>query len=358
MPHRFISQLFDDKPASLRPKAIGILSFLIAANVAVWMWAWAVLHGQPLLLGTALLAYTFGLRHAVDADHIAAIDNTTRKLMQSGKRPLGVGFFFSLGHSTIVMVLAVVVAFSASALKSRFADMQAVGGIVSTVVSATFLLLLALVNVTILIGLIKAFRGVQRGEPLVEGDLDILLNDRGFLTRIFRPLFALVSKSWHMYLIGFLFGLGFDTVTEIGLFAISSGQAGHGLSLSTILIFPALFTAGMCLVDTLDGVLMIGAYGWAFLRPVRKLYYNITITAVSVVVAVLIGGIETLSMIGGALGLSGMFWSGIDGLSENFGALGYGVIGLFLGSWVLSMLAYKIKGYDELVVKIHPRKVP
>lgn len=346
------SQLFDDGPQALRGKIIGIFSLLVAANIGVWVWALTALHARPALLGTALLAYTFGLRHAVDADHIAAIDNTTRKLMQAGKRPVAVGFFFSLGHSTIVIGLSVAVAFAAVTLKARFEDMKDIGGVIGTSVSAGFLLVLAIVNVMILISVVKTFRRVQRGERLVEEDLDMLLNKRGFLSRIFRPLFKLVSRSWHMYPIGFLFGLGFDTATEVALFGISAAQAADGMSLGTILIFPALFTAGMCLVDTADGVLMLGAYGWAFMKPVRKLYYNITITFVSVIVAVLIGGIEALALIADKLELKGGFWDLVGSLSDNFGLLGYAVIGLFVLSWLVSVVVYKIKGYDEMPVNV------
>ena len=233
-----------------------------------------------------MLAYTFGLRHAVDADHIAAIDNVTRKLMQQGQRPVGVGFFFSLGHSAVVVLMSVGVAFAASALTSRFDSMKAVGGIISTSASALFLFAIAFINILVLISVYRTFQAVKRGEPFAEDDFDILLNKRGFLSRIFRPLFRLVTKSWHMLAIGFLFGLGFDTATEVALFGISSAQAANGMSFSSIMVFPALFTAGMSLVDTTDGVLMLGAYGWAFMKPIRKLYYNMTITAVSVVVAV------------------------------------------------------------------------
>ena len=346
------SHLFDDGPQALRGKIIGIFSLLLAANIGVWVWALTALHARPALLGTALLAYTFGLRHAVDADHIAAIDNTTRKLMQTGKRPVAVGFFFSLGHSTIVIGLSIAVAFAAVTLKARFEDMKDIGGVISTSVSASFLLVLAIVNVLILISVVKTFRRVERGERLVEEDLDILLNKRGFLSRIFRPLFRLVSRSWHMYPIGFLFGLGFDTATEVALFGISAAQAADGMSIGTILIFPALFTAGMCLVDTADGVLMLGAYGWAFMKPVRKLYYNITITFVSVIVAVLIGGIEALALIADKLELKGGFWDLVGAASDNFGLLGYAVIGLFVLSWLVSVVVYTMKGYDDMPVNL------
>jgi len=327
---------------------------LIGGNVLAGLWAFVTLSDQPVMLGTALLAYTFGVRHAVDADHIAAIDNVTRKLMQQGQRPLGVGFFFALGHSTVVVFMSVGVAFAASELTSRFDSMKAVGGIISTSASATFLFAIALVNILVLVSVYRTFQAVKRGEPFADDDFDILLNNRGFLARIFRPLFRLVTKSWQMLAIGFLFGLGFDTATEVALFGISSAQAVNGMSFSSIMVFPALFTAGMSLVDTTDGVLMLGAYGWAFMKPIRKLYYNMTITAVSVVVAVVIGGLETLNLIGDQLGLTdgGGFWGTIGGVNDNFGILGYVIIGIFVLSWVGSVLFYKFKRYDELEIKV------
>ncbi len=229
---------------------------------------------------------------------------------------------------------------------------MAVGGIISTSASALFLFAIAIINVLVLVSVYRTFQAVKRGEPFAEDDFDLLLNRRGFLSRIFRPLFRLVTKSWHMLAIGFLFGLGFDTATEVALFGISSAQAANGMSLSTIMVFPLLFTAGMTLIDTTDGVLMLGAYGWAFMRPIRKLYYNMTITAVSVVVAVLIGGLETLNLIGDQLGLTdgGGFWGAIGAINDNFGVLGYVIIGVFLLSWLGSVLFYKFARYDDLEV--------
>jgi nickel/cobalt transporter (NiCoT) family protein len=348
-----VSSVLNNGGTDLRGRLIAIYAVLIGGNILVWVWALVALGGQPVLLGTALLAYTFGLRHAVDADHIAAIDNVTRKLMQQGQRPVGVGFFFSLGHSAVVICMSIGVAFAASALTSRFDSMKAVGGIVSTTASALFLFAIAFINVLVLISVYRTFQAVKRGEPFVEEDFDILLNKRGFLSRIFRPLFRLVTKSWHMLAIGFLFGLGFDTATEVALFGISSAQAANGMSFSSIMVFPALFTAGMTLIDTTDGVLMLGAYGWAFMKPIRKLYYNMTITAVSVVVAVLIGGLETLNLIGDQLGLTdgGGFWGAIGAINDNFGMLGYIIIGIFLVAWIGSVIVYKLRGYDELEVQ-------
>jgi nickel/cobalt transporter (NiCoT) family protein len=201
-----------------------------------------------------------------------------------------------------------------------------------------------------LISVYRTFRAVKSGEPFHEDDFDILLNSRGFLARLFRPLFKMITKSWHLFPIGFLFGLGFDTATEVALFGIAATQAANGVSFGTLLVFPALFTAGMSLVDTTDGVLMLGAYGWAFMKPIRKLYYNLTITAVSVVVAVLIGGIETLGLIGDTFKLEGAFWDLVGALNDNFGLLGYAIIGVFAASWLISVVIYRAKGYDSLVV--------
>jgi nickel/cobalt transporter (NiCoT) family protein len=340
--------------ADLRRRLIAIYTILIGGNAIVWLWAFVVLADRPVILGAGLLAYTFGLRHAVDADHIAAIDNVTRKLMQQGQRPVGVGFFFALGHSTVVVALSVGVAFAAAELTSRFGSMKAIGGTISTSASALFLFAIAFVNVLVLVSVYRTFRAVKRGEPFEENDFDILLNNRGFLARIFRPLFRLVTKSWHMLAIGFLFGLGFDTATEVALFGISSNQTASGMSFSSIMVFPALFTAGMSLVDTTDGVLMLGAYGWAFLKPIRKLYYNMTITAVSVVVAVVIGSLETLNLIVDQFGLAddGGFWGAIAAVNDNFGIVGYIIIGIFVLSWIGSVAFYKLKRYDELETRI------
>ena len=345
-----VSAVLKESGSDLRRRLIAVYAVLIGGNILIWLWALFVLGDRPLMLGTALLAYTFGLRHAVDADHIAAIDNVTRKLMQQGQRPVGVGFFFSLGHSAIVVMMSIGVAFAAAALTSRFDSMKAVGSVISTLVSALFLFAIAIFNIIVLMSIYRTFHAVKAGKPFAEEDFDILLNKRGLLSRIFRPLFLLVTKSWHMFAIGFLFGLGFDTATEVALFGISSTQAANGLSLGVILVFPLLFTAGMTLIDTTDGVLMLGAYGWAFMKPIRKLYYNMTITAVSVIVAVLIGGLETLNLIGDQLGLTdgGGFWGAIGAINDNFGVLGYIIIGVFLASWLGSVVVYKLKRYDEL----------
>lgn len=333
---------------SMRWRAGAIAAIVLLANLATWIYAIVALRGHPLLLGTALLAYTFGLRHAVDADHIAAIDNTTRKLMQTGQRPVSAGFFFALGHSTIVIMLSIAVAFATTSIEGHFDELKSVGAVISTLVSGIFLLTLSIVNVQILLSLVKAFRRVKRGETLMEDDMDILMNGRGMLSRLFRPLFRLVTRSWHMLPIGFLFGLSFDTATEVALFGISATQAAKGMSAGVIMVFPLLFMAGMTLIDTADGLLMLGAYGWAFRRPTRKLFYNITITFVSVAVAVLIGSIEVAALIGQEFDLKGRFWDFAGNLSDNFGTIGYLVIGIFFVSWIISIAIYRIGKYDDL----------
>ncbi len=342
----------DPHTKGLRRRVAGIYAVLALFNVGAWLWAFAAFRGQPLLLGTGLVAWGFGLRHAVDADHIAAIDNVTRKLMGDGRRPVSVGFFFALGHSTVVALVAVAVATTAAALQSRFEAWKAIGGIVSTGVSALFLFLIAAMNIVILRGLWATFNRVRRGESYVDADLDLLLNGRGLLARLFRPMFRLVSNPLWMLPLGFLFGLGFDTATEVSLLGLSAREASQGLSVWIVLVFPVLFAAGMSLVDTTDGILMLGAYEWAFVRPVRKLYYNLTITLVSVLVALLIGGIETLGLFGDQLRLHGGFWDTIGTLNDNFNNLGFVIIGVFVAAWLASVAIYKVMGYDRLDVAV------
>jgi len=341
-----LAQIFSDSNTHVRARLFGIYGVLIGINVVAWVWAFVAFHDHPLLLGTALLAYGFGLRHAVDADHIAAIDNVTRKLMQEKKRPVAVGFFFSLGHSTVVVLASLGVALATSLMSGHFEQYKDVGGVVGTLVSALFLFVIALMNLVILRAIYKAWRHVKSGGAYVEEDFDMLLADRGFLSRFFKPLFRLITRSWHMYPLGFLFGLGFDTASEIALMGISASQASQGLSPWSIMVFPLLFSAGMSLVDTLDGHLMLGAYGWAYRNPMRKLFYNLTITSVSVLVAVVVGGIETLGLIAGQFQLHGVFWNAISDMNGNFGALGYGILALFVASWGVSYLIYRFKRYD------------
>jgi high-affinity nickel-transport protein len=337
-------------PPEVRLRLIVLYGLLIAANLGVWGWALLEFGGHPVLLGTALLAYGFGLRHAVDADHIAAIDNVTRKLMQDGQRPVTVGFCFALGHAAVVALVVAALAATAGALQGRLEVMRAIGGIVSTSVSALFLFVIAAMNMVIFRAVLRSFRDVRAGRPYTEDALQHLLNGRGLMARLFRPLFRFISRPWHMLPLGFLFGLGFETATEVSLISVSATEASHGVSLWAVMVFPALFAAGMALVDTTDGVLMLGAYGWAAIKPVRKLYYNLTITLVSVLVACLIGAIETLGLAVDQLGLSGGVWDGIAALNENFNGIGFVCIGIFAAAGGLSALVYRLKRFDEMPV--------
>lgn len=345
-----LKHIFNDGTANVRGKVVGIFGFLLAANISAWVWAIIAFHNHPALLGTAALAYSFGLRHAVDADHIAAIDNVTRKLMQENKRPIAVGFFFSLGHSLVLVIGVAVIVLTAAVLESKFQNFNNDAGIIGTIVSTTFLLLIALMNLMIAVSVYRTFRHVRNGGRYAEEDFDMLLNKRGLFARLFRPMFRFVEKSWHMAPLGFLFGLGFDTATEVTLLGIASTEASKGLSMWSIMAFPFLFAAGMSLIDTTDGIMMLGAYGWAFVKPIRKLYYNLTITTVSVLVALVVGGIEGLGLIGGQLNLSGCFWDKIGQLNDNFGYIGYFIIGIFITSWLISALVYRIKRYDNLEI--------
>jgi len=343
-----LSTLFNDGADNLRGRIVAIYCILLAFNTGAWLWASVAFHRYPVLMGTALLAYSFGLRHAVDADHIAAIDNVTRKLMQDGKRPVVVGFMFSLGHSTVVVFGAAAIAGAAMALQHRLDAVRSIASVIGTMVSAFFLFAIAMVNVIVLRSIYRAFVRVRRGEPYVEEDFSMLLGGRGLLSRLFRPMFRMISRSWHMYPLGLLFGLGFDTATEIGLLGISAAEAAKGLSFWSILVFPVLFAAGMSLIDTTDNILMLGAYGWAFVKPIRKLYYNITITSVSVVVALVVGGIEALGLLGEHFHLAGWFWRAVAKLNDNFATLGYFIVGLFALSWIVSIAFYKWRRFDDL----------
>src|SRR5262249_29522404 len=299
----FLASILSDRAGNLRGRIVGLYVLLVTMNVGAWLWALWALRDFPLLLGTAVLAYTFGLRDALGPDHIAAIDNVTRTLMQAGKRPIAAGFFFSIGHSVVILAMSAAVAVAARAVEARFADFKAIGALLGTGISAFFLFAIALVNAAIFVSVYRTFRSVRAGAPLLDEDLNALLSGRGLLARLFRPLFRIVGRSWHLLPVGLLFGLGFDTATEVGLFGISAVHSADGMALSVVLVFPALFAAAMALVDTTDSVLMVGAYGWAFARPLRKLFYNMAITLASALVAVVIGGIETLGLLADELDL-------------------------------------------------------
>jgi high-affinity nickel-transport protein len=303
-----------------------LFGLLIGANLAAWAWALGAFHDRPVLLGTAFLAWSLGLRHAVDADHIAAIDNVTRKLVQAGRRSLSVGLFFALGHSAVVALAVALLAIAAPALE-RWRE---VGGLVGTLISAFFLFAIAIVNLAIFCATWRIFRQVRAGAPAP----DVAPAGGGLLARLVRPLFALVARPWHMLLLGFLFGLGFDTATEVALLGLSASQAADGLPFWAVLVFPALFAAAMALVDSADGILMLNAYGWAFTRPLRRVAYNLTITFLSIVVAVAVGSLELLGLLNERLGRSGRFWDSIGGLNDHADVLGFVIVGTFVAVWI------------------------
>lgn len=331
---------------AVEPGAALLFGGLIAANIAAWAWAFARFGDRPTVMATALLAWVFGLRHAVDADHIAAIDNVVRKLMQAGGAPRSVGLYFALGHSTVVVVATMLLALGVVSLGGD-SLLKEIGGLIGTSVSALFLLVIAAINLAIFAGLWRTFRAAREHGVHDAAGLDALLANRGVLARLLGPMFRLVTKPGHMYPLGFLFGLGFDTATEIGLLSISASEAARGTSLADVLVFPALFASGMALVDTADSALMVSAYRWAFVDPLRKLWYNLTITGASVAVALLIGGIEALGLISDRLDLSGGVWAVVEGLNESLANVGFVVIALFAVAWLVSVVLYRRMFADD-----------
>ncbi len=333
----------------------GMVAVIIALHVLGWVTLAALvapnhysLGAQTLGLGVGLTAYTLGCRHAFDADHISAIDNTTRKLMADGRRPLSVGFWFSLGHSTIVFALAVLLAVGVKAVvgpvQNDDSGLHHYTGLIGTTVSGAFLYLIAGINVVILLGIVRVFREMRRGH-YDEAALEEQLDNRGFMNRIFGRLMKSITKEWQMYPVGVLFGLGFDTATEVALLVLAGTSAAAGLPWYAILCLPVLFAAGMSLFDTIDGSFMNFAYGWAFSRPVRKVYYNITITGLSVAVALIIGTVELLGLLSGQLNWNGPFWDWINGLDIN--TLGFVIVGLFVITWALSLLIWRVGRIEE-----------
>src|SRR5471030_1156951 len=326
-------------------RAFWLFIGLIAVNLLAWGWALAAFRHSAALIAAALLAYGYGLRHAVDADHIAAIDNVTRKLMQQGQRPVAVGAFFSLGHSSIVVLACVAIAATSLVFGNKIGWLHDYGSTIGTLVSALFLLMMALLNALILRDVYRRFQQVKHGKTFTDKE-ELHQIQGGVMSRLFSFAFNMVNKSWQMYLVGFLFGLGFDTATEIGLLGISAA----GMSVWSIMVFPALFASGMALIDSLDNFVMVGAYGWAFDKPVRKLYYNMTITATSVVIALFIGGLEALGLMADKLELHGGAWSVVERLNDNMGSVGYAAVAIFVVFWGISALNYRRKGYDNLAV--------
>ncbi len=318
----------------------------------------AYLHysrGYPALVGLGFAAYMFGLRHAFDADHIAAVDDTVRFMQQKGKQPLGVGFFFSLGHSTVVLALAVGIAFAATAVKAELPQLKSLGAMVGASVSGIFLWIIGILNLLVLLDILKIWQTAKKGTHS-HAQLEALLQKRGLLNRLFGGrLQRLMNHSWQMYPLGLLFGLGFDTASEVGLLAMTAGASAGNLPIPAVLCLPVLFAAGMTIMDTTDGVLMSKAYNWAFLNPLRKIFYNITTTGLSVAVALVVGTIELLQVLIGMLGLHGEFFDFIAAL--NFGVLGYLIVAMFLLAWGFSVVWWKFGRIERRFafhVEAHP----
>ena len=320
----------------------GFIAFLHALGWGLYL-HYAAAH--PALVGLGLAAYMFGLRHAFDADHIAAVDDTVRYLLQKGKKPLGVGFFFSLGHSTIVLLLAVAIAFAAVAVKQHLPEMKDLGSLIGASVSGLFLWIIGILNLLVLLDILKVWQQAKKGTHS-HAHLEQLLMQRGLINRLFGGrLQKLMNHSWQMYPLGLLFGLGFDTASEVGLLAMTAGASAGDLPIGAVLSLPILFAAGMSVMDTTDGVLMSKAYNWAFLNPLRKIFYNIATTSLSIAVALIIGSIELLQVFAHLLDLHGDFFDGVREL--DFGLLGYGIVGLFLFGWALSVALWKFGRLEE-----------
>jgi high-affinity nickel-transport protein len=317
---------------------------IVLLHVAGWTLFFHYAHRFAPLAGAGMTAYLFGLRHAFDADHIAAIDNTTRKMLAGGRRPMGIGFFFSLGHASVVFALVAALSLATRAADARIPAFQHYGGYVGAGVSGTFLWIIGILNLVVLLDVLRIFREMRGGEYDRER-LENRLLERGMMSRFFGRFFRLIDASWKMYPLGLLFGLGFDTATEVGLLALAAGVATETVPLAGILSLPLLFAAGMSMMDTLDGAFMTGAYGWAFSNPVRKVYYNITVTSLSIVVALAIGTVELLQVLSARLELSGGFWDWLNGL--DFETLGYFVVALFLVMWAASVSIWKLRRIED-----------
>lgn len=339
---------FGPDPHKVRPKVLLLLGGLGLENIIIWIIAVCVFKPYPSMIGTGALAYTLGLRHAVDADHISAIDNVTRKLLNNNQHPVCVGLFFSLGHSTVVFITSIIVAATANAVASNIDDFSQIGGLIGTSVSIAFLTLIAILNLICMIGVIKTMRRVKRDGVYTEIDIEEYLNNRGLLGRFFRPVFRFVDASWKMYPLGFLFGLGFDTASEVTLLGITAIQGAQGMSMWLIILLPLLFASGMGLIDSLDSILMLFTYTWAYINPVRKLFYNLTITSISVIVAIVVALIELFALIGEQLELDNGWWRFWYFLSDSFEYIGIIIIGAFILTYIVSAIVYKLAGYKDL----------
>lgn len=325
-------------PAEWRRLA-ALYGFIAILHVAGWGTYLHYAARYPQLVGLGFVAYMFGLRHAFDADHIAAVDDTVRFMLQKGKRPLGVGFFFSLGHSTVVFALAIGIACAAGAVKAGLPQLKTMGALIGAGVSGTFLWIIGIMNLLVLLDILKIWETAKK-DSHSQGHMEKLLLKRGLLNRLFGGrLQKVMNHSWQMYPLGLLFGLGFDTASEIGLLAMTAGASAGNLTIPAVLCLPVLFAAGMTVMDTTDGILMSKAYNWALLNPLRKILYNLTTTALSVAVALLVGSIELLQVLIGMLDLHGRFFDAVTAL--NFGVLGYWIVGMFLLAWGLSVAAFR-----------------
>jgi nickel/cobalt transporter (NiCoT) family protein len=314
-------------------------------------WGLLLLYGMghPTILALGGLAYTFGLRHAFDADHISAIDNTTRKLLQDGRKPVGVGFFFSLGHSTVVFLIAVALGLAVKSIVdgvvSDSGQLRSIGGMVGTLVSGGFLVLIGILNLVILLDIVRVYRRMKGGE-YDRDSLEHELTAGGFMTKIFGRLFRVIDHSWQMYPIGFLFGLGFDTASEVAFLAISAGAAANGLPFAVVIALPLIFAAGMSLMDTADGAFMAKAYSWAFASPIRKVFYNLTMTSLSVFVALFVGMAELMQVLVRVLDLKGGFFDAMRG-SDFVGRAGLFIVAAFVLAWASALVIYKARRIDE-----------
>jgi nickel/cobalt transporter (NiCoT) family protein len=342
----FLRQPFD---AAERRRLFGFFGLVGLLHAAGWGLLLVFAANHPPLLALGGLAYTFGLRHAFDADHISAIDNTTRKLLQREEKPMGVGFFFSLGHSTVVLLIAVALGLAVKwivqGVVSGSDGLRSVGGEVGTLVSGGFLILIGILNLLILLDIVRVYRNMRRGHYDRDG-LEHELMSGGLMTRLFGRMFRLIDHSWQMYPVGFLFGLGFDTASEVALLAISAGAAAQGLPFGAVISLPLIFAAGMSLMDTADGAFMSKAYAWAFASPIRKVFYNLTITSLSVFVALFVGVVELVQILIRMLGLRGPVFQWIANF--NFiGNAGYVIVGAFVVTWVAALVIYKVRRIDE-----------
>lgn len=333
--------------SQFRHRIWSVYALLAVMNVAAWLWAVTAFAGQPVRLGIAVVVYGLGLRHAVDADHIAAIDNVTRKFLQDGRRSASIGFWFALGHSAVIF-LATAALVAAAGRLNHFMAFREIGGDVSASVSGVFLILVAAMNFCIFLTIVRTIRRARAGNAVEPAELDILFTGNGLFARIFRPLFGLISQPWHMGLLGLVFGLSFDTASEVALFGVSATQTSHGVAFGEALVYPTLFAAGMSLLDTTDGVMMVGAYDWAVADPLRKLYYNMAITLASIFVALFVGGVQLGALIVRWFGFGGVFARAAVELTADLNHLGIAIIAVFAIAWAASGLIWRFVGTDSL----------